>query len=170
MYTNIMEFEPKENAAIQATGSIITIKGPKGELKRDFGPKVLVFLEGKKIKVSAKQKEMLNTVRGHIENMIHGVNNEFSKKMKIVYSHFPITVEVKGSIILVKNFLGEKSPRKAKINGKCKVLVKGAEVLITGLNKEEVGQTAANIRIATKIKNRDLRIFQDGIYIIGEQA
>ncbi len=170
MYTNNIEFKPKEKANVQANGSIVAIKGPKGEIKRDFGPKALIVIEGENIKISTKEKAMLNTVRGHIENMIHGVNNEYSKKMKILYSHFPVTLEIKGSIVLIKNFLGEKSPRKAKIIGKCKVLVKGAEVTITGANKEDVGQTTANIRNATKIKNRDLRIFQDGIYVVGEQA
>ena len=86
--------------------------------------------------------------------------------MKIVYAHFPMTVKVKGNIVTIDNFLGERSPRVAKIIGDAKVSVKGEDVTITGINKEEVGQTMANIEQATKIKGRDPRIFQDGIYLV----
>ena len=75
-------------------------------------------------------------------------------------------MEVKGKEMLIKNFLGEKQPRKAKIPGQTKVEVKGQEVTVTGLSKEDVGQTIANIRSATRIRNRDSRVFQDGFYIV----
>jgi large subunit ribosomal protein L6 len=86
--------------------------------------------------------------------------------MKIVYAHFPMTVKVKGNLINIDNFLGERSPRVAKIMGDVKVSVKGEDVTITGINKEDVGQTMANIEQATKIKRRDPRVFQDGIYLV----
>ena len=70
----------------------------------------------------------------------------------------------------IDNFLGERSPRKAKIIGDdVKVSVKGEDVTITGINKEHVGQTMANIEQATKIKGRDPRIFQDGIYLVDKR-
>ena len=50
-----------------------------------------------------------------------------------------------------------------------KVSVKGEDVTITGINKEHVGQTMANIEQATKIKGRDPRIFQDGIYLVDKR-
>ena len=84
----------------------------------------------------------------------------------MLYSHFPIAVEIKGREILVKNFLGEKQPRKVKIMGTTKVESKGQEMTITGISKEDVGQTIANIKSATRIRNRDSRVFQDGFYVI----
>ena len=45
----------------------------------------------------------------------------------------------------------------------------GDEVVVTGINKESVGQTAANIEQATRIKARDPRVFQDGIYVVGKE-
>jgi large subunit ribosomal protein L6 len=45
------------------------------------------------------------------------------------------------------------------------VAIKGDELIVTGINKEHVGQTAANIEQATRIKGRDPRVFQDGIYL-----
>jgi large subunit ribosomal protein L6 len=67
---------------------------------------------------------------------------------------------------MIKNFLGEKQPRKAKIVGQTKVEAKGQEMTVSGLSKEEVGQTIANLKSATRIRNRDSRVFQDGFYII----
>jgi len=62
--------------------------------------------------------------------------------------------------------LEKKKPRVAKILGETKVKVSGNEVTVSGINKEDVGQTAANIEQKTKIKRFDPRIFQDGIYIV----
>jgi len=82
-----------------------------------------------------------------------------------VYAHFPMKAIVKGSEFVIENFLGEKAPRRAPILGETKVVVQGDQVLLTGPNVEEVGQTAANIEQATKIRGFDPRVFQDGIYI-----
>jgi len=43
--------------------------------------------------------------------------------------------------------------------------VKGEDVIVTGIDRQAVGQTAANLELATKIKQKDLRKFLDGIYI-----
>ena len=109
---------------------------------------------------------LANTVKAHVRNMAEGVVNGYTRKLKILYSHFPISVELKGWEMLIKNFLGEEQPRKSRIIGQTKVEVKGQEVMVTGISKEDVGQTIANIRSATRIRNRDSRVFQDGFYIV----
>ena len=98
--------------------------------------------------------------------MIDGVTKgPFVVKMKIVYAHFPITVKVKEGKIFIENFLGERSPRIAKIFGKkTEVKVEGDDVIVKNINIEEAGQTAANIQKVTKIKDKDPRTFQDGIF------
>ena len=100
--------------------------------------------------------------------MIKGVKNGFEYRMKIVYSHFPMKTTVRKDGLYIENFLGESSPRKAKIIGSTKVQVSGDEVILTGNNKEDTGQTAANIELATNIKGYDPRVFQDGIYIVSK--
>ena len=67
---------------------------------------------------------------------------------------------------MIQNFLGERYARKADILETVKVEVKAEIITVTGIDKEKVGQTAANIERATKVKNRDIRVFQDGIYIV----
>ncbi len=53
----------------------------------------------------------------------------------------------------------------AKIVGACKVAIEGDDVIVKGVSVEDVGQTAANVELATKIKRKDQRIFLDGVYI-----
>jgi large subunit ribosomal protein L6 len=107
----------------------------------------------------------MGTIASHIKNMIKGVTEGFEYKMKIVYSHFPIKASRQGTDFVVENFLGERSPRKAKILGKTDVAINGDEVVLTGPDIRDVGQTAANIEQITMIKGYDPRVFQDGIYI-----
>jgi large subunit ribosomal protein L6 len=152
-------------------GRVVTIKGEKGELIRDFShAPINIALEGKTVTVQAnwprkKEAALVGTVRSHIRNMIKGVTAGFTYKLKIVFSHFPITVKVQGKVLTIQNFTGERSPRKAKIMGETKVIIKGDDVIVQGISLEDVSQTAANIQNATKIKVKDPRVFLDGIYV-----
>jgi len=67
--------------------------------------------------------------------------------------------------VAIENFTGERSPRMARIMGEAKVVVKGDDVIVQGINIEDVSQTAANIEKATKVKVKDPRVFLDGIYV-----
>jgi len=109
---------------------------------------------------------MVGTFWAHIRNLIRGVTEGFEYKLKVVYAHFPIKLRVEGDEVIIENFLGEKHPRKAKIVGRVKVEIRGQEIIVKGIDKEECGQTAANLEQATKIKRLDPRVFQDGIYIV----
>ena len=67
---------------------------------------------------------------------------------------------------VVKNFLGERIPRKAKILPGVDVKVQGDFITVQSISKDAAGQTAANIETMMKVRGKDRRIFQDGIYII----
>lgn len=150
-------------------GRTVTVNGPKGSTTREFKGTVLdLELRDQSVSVSGKGRAIENTVRAHLCNMFKGVTEGFMGKMKIRYAHFPISVEVKGRDILIKNFIGEKKARKARVHRDAKVEVKGTDITISGPDKEAVGQTMANIRRATKIRGHDCRVFQDGIYPVGE--
>ncbi len=166
------EIEVPEKVHVTLDGGIVKVKGPQGEIsKRLSHPRVKLEMKGKHVVVSSemprkKEKALVGTYGAHIRNMFVGATKGFEYKMKIVYAHFPIKTVVKGDTFVIDNFLGEKSPRKTKILGDTKVTIKGDQVLLNGPNVEDVGQTAANIERATKIKGFDPRVFQDGIYII----
>ena len=150
---------------------IIVVKGPKGEVsKKLFYPTLEITKQDNKIVIEPKnftkrEKKMINTYTAHILNMIKGVQEPFVYKVKACSSHFPMTVSINGQILVVKNFYGEKVPRKAKIVDGVSVKIEGDEIIITGPSKEAVGQTAGNFEKCTRITNRDRRIFQDGLWI-----
>lgn len=153
----------------------VTVKGPKGELKRKFKQgNVTIKQEDSMVVLESrfpkkKDKAMLGTIKSHISNMIQGLTEGFTYRMKIVYAHFPMTVKAAKEKVTIENFLGERYPRTAKIVGSAQVKIQGDEVTVTGVNKEDVGQTMANLEQATKIKGRDPRVFQDGIYLVAKE-
>jgi len=152
-------------------GRMLSVKGKLGEARKNFDKiDVNLSVEGNKvvfIPFSAKKRDnvIINTVSSIVNNMVTGVTKGYTYKVKVVYAHFPITVKTKGKQVLVENFVGERSPRVANIVGDCKVSVEGDDVIVKGVSLEDVGQTAANIELATKIKRKDQRIFLDGLYI-----
>ncbi|MFZ1970855.1 MAG: 50S ribosomal protein L6 [Candidatus Nanoarchaeia archaeon] len=164
--------EIPEGIEIKLNGNIINVKGPEGEDNKKLNLGDLeIKLDGNLLiigckKATKKEKKTINTMRAHIKNILEGVSKKFEYKLKICYSHFPITAEVKGNEIIIKNFLGEKSNRKSKIIDGADVKIDKEMVTITSINREIAGQTAANIETATKVRKRDRRVFQDGIFMI----
>ncbi|MDK2825398.1 LSU ribosomal protein L6P [Methanolobus vulcani] len=161
-----------EGVTVTMQGRLLSVTGPKGKIERNFWyPDVKVEVVGSEVIVDSTvmkktQKAMVGTFASHITNMVKGVTEGFEYRMKVVYSHFPMQIKVEGDRLMIGNFLGEKKPRSAKILGETKVKASGDEVVVTGNNKEDVGQTAANIEQTTRIKRFDPRVFQDGIYTV----
>jgi large subunit ribosomal protein L6 len=155
---------------------ILTIKGEKGELSRTFShPKIDIKINGNFIEIHGKDirkrgRALTGTFIAHINNMIKGVTEGFEYKMKTVFSHFPIKNSVDENEFVIQNFLGERSARRAKILDGVNVEVEGDDITVQGIDKEKVGQTVANIERATKVKKRDIRVFQDGVYLISKGA
>ena len=77
-----------------------------------------------------------------------------------------MTLKIDGEYLLINNFLGEKTPRKVKISKKVSIEIKGSRITLTSTEKDAAGQIASNIEKVTKIRNRDRRVFQDGIFMI----
>lgn len=160
-----------DGVQVKLEGDRIVVSGKGTTLERNLShPRVAIVVEGGEVKVRSeypKRREgaLVGTYAAHVRNMLVGVTQGFTYEMKIVYSHFPVKVTVKGEQFIIENFLGEKFPRKADIRGATKVEVKGDQVILTGPDIEAVSQTAANIEQATRIKGFDPRVFQDGIYI-----
>ena len=167
----VKSVEVPDGVEVQVEERIVTVNGEKGTVTRDFSKApVTVELDGKTVKVRAnwprkREAALVGTISSHIQNMIVGVTKGFTYKLKIVFAHFPISVKVKEKTVLIENFTGERSSRKARIMGDVKVLAKGDDVVVQGINLEDVSQTAANIQKATKVKKKDPRVFLDGIYV-----
>ncbi len=167
--TRQVEIPPGVDVTLE--GSVLTVSGPKGTLVRDMRfPQIdLTVGDGEVVVSTASDKKrilaMTGTLEAHVKNMTRGVVDGYEYRMKVVYSHFPIQLKLQGNRLEINNFLGEKQSRTAKIIEGVTVKIGNDEVTLTGIDKEKVGNTAANIEHATRITKRDPRVFQDGIYI-----
>jgi len=119
----------------------------------------------------AKTMSTLGTFESHVENMFHGVTDGWTYEMEVFYNHFPMQVSVDGGNVVIENFLGERAPRRAPIHGDdTQVQVDEEEITVSGPDKEAVGQTAADIEQLTRINDKDVRVFQDGVYITNKPS
>uniref|UniRef100_A0AC34Q5W4 Large ribosomal subunit protein uL6 n=1 Tax=Panagrolaimus sp. JU765 TaxID=591449 RepID=A0AC34Q5W4_9BILA len=155
----------------------IKVKGPRGELTRSFRHASLdISREGKNsLRVrkwfgTTKQLATIRTICSHIKNLIKGVTLGFRYKMRSVYAHFPINIAIqeKGSIVEIRNFLGEKIVRRVQLPAGVIAYMSTKqkdELIIEGNDLELVSQYAARIQQSTTVKNKDIRKFLDGIYV-----
>jgi large subunit ribosomal protein L6 len=166
-----MEIPIPDGASVELTGKTLTVTGEKGSITRTFKAPSITIEKGDKIisvlTASRRKKDMavMGAVRSHIANMVHGVQEGYEYSLKIFYAHFPMNVSVEENRVKIDNFLGEKYPRYARIVGDTQVKISGDVITVSGIDKESVGQTAANLEQATRIKEKDPRVFQDGIYL-----
>jgi large subunit ribosomal protein L6 len=150
----------------------VTVSGPLGQLERTFPePQTAIEIQDNEIVVTTdinrkRTRALVGTVIAHLRNMFIGVLDGYEYEMKIVYSHFPITVEIQDKTVIIKNFIGERGVRKARLIGDVEVRTTEDEIFIKGIDIEHVSQSAANIQLATKIRHKDRRVFLDGIYVI----
>lgn len=166
------EITVPEKVTVQLNKSVLKMKGPKGEVERDFNhPKINITISGGKIilvseRATKKEKMILHSFAAHVRNIIKGVLEGHTYKLKICSGHFPMTIAVSGNEFIVKNFFGETVPRKMVIPKNVEVKVSGTDITVTGSDIELAGQTAGKIENLCRITNRDIRIFQDGCYIV----
>ena len=163
-----------DKVSVSKKKNMLYVEGPLGKTYKNFKKiPVEIEIKDKEIKIKAlgerkRDYAILNTVKSIINNLCEGVVEGYTFTMKIVYAHFPVTVKTKDDKVIIENFQGERAPRIAKIHGSTKVVSKGDEVVLTGAVLTEVSQTAAEIQQKTRIKNKDHRVFLDGIYIISK--
>ncbi|WP_338601082.1 50S ribosomal protein L6 [Sulfolobus tengchongensis] len=171
------EIDVPNNVSVEIRGFLVKIKGPKGEIARDFSfaKEIEIKLDGNKILLETtfanrRKKAVFYTIVSHIKNMITGVTKGYRYYLKIIYTHFPMSVKVSGNEVQITNLIGEKNIRRAPILPGVKVTVKGEDIIVEGIDLEAVAQTAANIEQAAKITGFDKRVFSDGIFIYKKEV
>lgn len=162
---------PLNGASAVFADNLLTVKGPKGEVSKKLKyPNVFVKVEGDNIvigtqRLSKREKKIIFTYKAHANNMVKGVTEGFVYNLAIVFAKFPMTVELKNGIFIVKNLLGEKVPRTFGVPSDVKVEINGKDIVVSGIDKEKTGQVAANIEQLCRITHLDRRVIQDGIFI-----
>jgi len=156
----------------------VQVKGPRGTLNKSFSHTsvdLALAAKGRELRAEMwwgdrKGLACVRTVCSHIENMIVGVTKGFQYKMRFVYAHFPISVttENDNKEIAIRNFLGEKEvrfvPLLPGVSFDRSKDVKD-EIVLSGIDINAVSQNAANIQQATRVCDKDIRKFLDGIYV-----
>lgn len=151
---------------------ILNCKKDSVELSRRINiPKVRIKIEDNSIifqcnKANKKEIKIIKSFLAHIKNIFEGLKEPFIYKLEAVNVHFPMNLKIEKDYLIVNNFLGESIPRKAKIFSNVNVEIKGQEIIISSRDKEAAGQTMTSIEKATRVKGRDRRIFQDGIFLV----
>lgn len=141
------------------------------ELSKSFNePSLSIALKNNQITIEIKKGnkkdlKLAKSIVAHIENMFNGLESEYEYQMEACNVHFPMTLKIDKSKLIITNFLGEKKTREAVIIPGVTVEIKGQKLTVKSRSKDNAGQTVANIEKATKIRKRDRRIFQDGIYL-----
>ncbi|MBI4983279.1 50S ribosomal protein L6 [Candidatus Woesearchaeota archaeon] len=160
-----------EKVTAQIAGTTLKIKGQNGEVERNFNhPKISITIADHKVVISTfrhtkGEKTILGAFASHVKNMVEGVEEPHTYKLKICSGHFPMTVTLGGNELTIKNFFGETIPRKVTLPKGVEVKMSGSDITITSPDIEAAGLAASRIENLCRITKRDIRRFQDGIYI-----
>ncbi len=162
-----------QGVSVTVDGRRLRVKGPLGTAERPFPADVLELSVHGSVATLTLQlppgrraaQALLGTWAAHLRNLAAGLTRGVEAKMKVVAAHFPMKVSVRGQELVIENFLGEKYPRTAQLVPGTTAQVDGEFVVLSGTDIESVGQSGANIERATRIRDYDPRVFQDGIYL-----
>ena len=143
-----------DDSSVNIDGFDVTISNGGKTVSREFRhPKVTIRNSHNTLEVYCNlprrpDKAIAGTWAAHLRNMVKGVEEGFEYKLQAVYSHFPMTLKVEGDRMVINNLFGEKVPRVAKLPwtpSEVEVKVQNkTDVTVSGVDREKVGQTAAN--------------------------
>ncbi|WEL18417.1 Ribosomal protein L6P [Halorhabdus sp. SVX81] len=165
------ELQLPEDASAEMDHLELTVEGPEGSVtRRLWYPDISVAVTDDAVVIEsdeddAKTMSTIGTFESHVQNMFHGVTEGWEYEMEVFYSHFPMQVRAEGEEIVIENFLGERAPRTTPIHGDTEVEIDEELLTLRGPSIEDVGQTAADIEQLTRVPGKDVRVFQDGVYI-----
>ncbi len=168
-----------QDVKVQIKSRLVTVSGPRGSLSKNLRHIDITFtkLSNQQIKLTVhngdrKHVAALRTVKSLIANMITGVTKGYKYKLRYVYAHFPINVNVieqnGNKFIEIRNFLGDKQIRQVKVHEGVTVEFSANqkdEIVLMGNSVENVSQNAADIQQICRVRNKDIRKFLDGIYV-----
>ena len=154
------------------TNGVLALSKSGGSIARLLTrPRVVVTLKGNEVtftslKANKIQVKEIRSLLAHIKNMVKGLDKKFTFALEACNVHFPMTLKVEAGRLVINNFLGEKTPRYARIEKNVEVDVKGPKVTVSSHDLEAAGRTVSLIERSTHVRNRDRRVFQDGIFLV----
>merc|ERR1712232_44981 len=171
-----------DGVTVDVKNKCVSVNGPMGKIKKTF-PNLPVLLRNKTNKgknqlnisiwfKNRKNRAIAKTLASLVENMVTGVTKGFKYVMKYGHKRHPMkpASSKDGKNIKISNYLGAKeiksidAPEGVKIE--CDPENQQKEIIITGIDNESVGTTAAMIHQSCRPRNLDRRKFEDGLYIM----
>lgn len=158
--------------------TIVCTKGGVTLMRMLNHPAIEAHLESNRLilrcaKANKTHRCTIAALKAHLRNIFSGLEQRFTYVLEACNVHFPMTAKLEKNRLGISNFLGERTTRIAEILPDVSVEIKEQKsptspfrIMVSSHNREAAGQTAANIEKATRVKNRDRRVFQDGIFII----
>jgi len=137
-----------QEAKVSLSGSRVVVKGPKGELEFKIRPEIEIEVEDGKVVVKVKKQDKLSRslhglTRSLIANMLVGVIEGFEKRLALVGTGYRVYPEGKD----LRFSLGFSHDVEFKASAGIELKTEGQDkVVVSGINKQLVGQAAANIR------------------------
>ncbi|KAJ3159683.1 hypothetical protein HK101_001020 [Irineochytrium annulatum] len=166
-----------EGVTVAIKARRVRVKGPRGVIHKVFQHVNFECLKTSpttyRIKVwqgERKHIACIRTICSRIENMITGVTKGYEYKMRLVYAHFPINVNIvnDGKQVEVRNFVGQKVIMRVEMLDGVSIVHSTAqkdELVLSGIDIDNVSQSAASIQQSCRVRNKDIRKFLDGIYV-----
>ena len=133
---------------VNIKGSHVAVKGPKGNLERELADLISVEQEGNEIKVSPKNdsrtaRQLHGLSRTLVANMVEGVDKGFEKRLQIIGVGY--RAQAQGQKLTLN--VGYSKPVEMQMPPGIQVAVeKNTDVIVTGIDKEVVGNVSAKIR------------------------
>ncbi|MAG02427.1 50S ribosomal protein L6 [Candidatus Pacearchaeota archaeon] len=166
------EIEIPEGINVECEDHKLVMKKDDRVVERMIHPFIVLKIDGGRIIISTErdrkiERKLFGTNKAHIKNMIKGLEEGFTYKLKIANVHFPMTAshDKNKNELVVKNFLGEKKDRRIKLVEGVDIKISEDAIEINGWDIEKAGQVATNIEKGTRVRNKDRRVYQDGIFI-----
>ena len=137
-----------EGVTVNVSGSVVNVKGPKGELNQHFDSDFKIKIEDNVLKVSRpseqkRHKSLHGLYRSLINNAVNGVSEGYEKKLKLIGVGYRASIQGKK----VNLTLGFSHPVVYKIPDEIEIETPSrTEITIRGIDKQKVGQVAAEIR------------------------
>lgn len=142
-----MPIEMPAGVTVSLEGRTLTVKGPKGEQSMELPPLSSVKIDGQVIQVERAndekmQKAQHGLTRSLINNLVIGVTEGFSKELEVNGVGFKIRMEGKDLVMS----LGFSHEIRYTIPEDIDVKIEKMDITVSGINKQRVGQIAAEIR------------------------
>jgi large subunit ribosomal protein L6 len=154
---------------VDINGSFVKVKGPKGEMKRDFSPLIDIALENGQINITrrsdeAAQRALHGTTRAVLHNMVYGVSTGFNKILE--WDGVGYRAEMSGSNLML--YMGYSHPVTVEppTGLSFEVDAKTRQIKVSGFDKEVVGQVASNIRKVRPVEP----YLGKGLHYLGEKV